>query len=51
MYEYDVDEWLRGRMKKPKSKGAPGGLLVIAMGVFPSPRTSESLLEEGEARP
>ncbi len=51
MYEYDVDEGLRGRMKKPKSKRAPGGLLVIAMGVFPSPRTGESLLEEGEARP
>lgn len=51
MYEYDVDEWLRGRMKKPKSKRAPGGLLVFAVGVFLSPRTGESLLEEGEARP
>ncbi len=51
MYEYDVDEWLRGGMKKPKSKRAPGGLLVIAVGVFPSPRTGESLLDEGEARP
>ena len=51
MYEYDIDKWLRGRMKKPKSKRAPGGLLVIAVGVFPSPRTGESLVEEGEARP
>lgn len=51
MYEYDVDEWLRGRLKKPKSKRAPGGLLVIAVDVFLSPRTGESLLEEGEGRP
>lgn len=51
MYEYDVNKWLRGGMKKPKSKRAPGGLLVIALGVFPSPRTGESLLEEGDARP
>jgi len=51
MHEYDVDKWLRGRMKKPKSQRAPGGLLVIAVGVFPSPRTGESLLEEVEARP
>ena len=50
MYEYDVDEWLRGRMKKPKSKRTPGGLLVIAVCVFLSPRTGESLFEEGEAR-
>lgn len=51
MDEYDVDEWLRGRMKKPKSKRAPVCLLVIAVGVFSSPRTGESLLEEGEAGP
>ena len=51
MYEYDVDEWLRGRMKKPKSKRTPVRLLVIAVGVFPSPRTGESLLEEREAGP
>ena len=51
MYEYDVDEGLRGRMKKPKSKRAPGGLLVIAVGILLSPRTGESLLEEGEAWP
>ena len=38
-------------MKQPKSKRASGGLLVIAVGVFPSPRTRESLLKEGEARP
>jgi len=51
MYEYDVDKWLWGGTKKPKSKRAPGGLLVLAVGVSPSPRTGESLLEEGEARP
>jgi len=51
MYEYDVDKWLRGRMKKPKPKRAPSGFLVIAVGVFPSPRTGKPLLEEGEARP
>lgn len=51
MDKYDVDEWFRGRMKKPKSKRAPGSLLVIAVGIFPSPRTGESFLEKREARP
>jgi hypothetical protein len=51
MYEYDVNEWFRGRMKKPKPKRAPGGFLVIAVSIFPSPRAGEPLLEEGEARP
>lgn len=50
MYEYDVDKWLRGRMKKPKSQRAPGGLLVTTVGISLSPRTGESLLEEGNAR-
>lgn len=51
MYEYNVDEGLRGRMKKAKSERTPGGLLVIAVGDFSSPRTGESLLEEGKTRP
>ncbi len=49
MNEYDVDKWLRGRMKKRKSQRAPDGFLVIADGVFPSPPAGESRLEEVEA--
>lgn len=51
MYEYNVDEWLRGGMKKLESKRSPRDLLAIAVGVFPSPRTGQALLEEGESRP